>query len=78
MSRIEELENCTTLEEVDNFLCTQTDVITTKEKCDYLKKYMGIIGVYLDGGDSDTEFLYSLLRESFCDGDWRLLCSDRK
>jgi hypothetical protein len=77
MPRNEQLENCKTFDEVDSFLCNQDGIVTTQDKCDYLIKYMGIIGFYLDGGEAEPDFLYSLLRESFCDGDWRLLCSER-
>jgi len=77
MPRIDELESCKTFEEIDGFLCIQDGIVTTQDKCNYLIEYMGIIDYYLDGGEAEPEFLYSLLRESFCDGDWRLLYGER-
>jgi hypothetical protein len=71
---IRELENCKTLEEIDDFLMGEARISTTQDKCNYLIDYMGIIGIHFMGGDeNDYEFVYSILRESFCDGNWRLL-----
>ena len=72
-TRIAELECCKTLDEIDNFLSAQ-GLESIQDKCDFLIDYMGIIDFYLDSGETEPDFLYSILRESFCDGDWRLLC----
>jgi hypothetical protein len=72
-TRIAALECCKTLDEIDNFLSLQ-GFESIQDKCDFLIDYMGIIDFYLDGGEAEPEFLYSILRESFCDGDWRLIC----
>jgi HKD family nuclease len=78
-ARIEELENCDSFEEIDAFLVRQGKS-TTLEKCRFLSDYMGVKGFHflssndMDGNTLDSELLYTLLRESFCDGEWRLLC----
>ena len=78
MQMIKELENCKTSNEIDFFLTAQDGITSTQDKCKYLIKYMGIIDVYFDDGDeTEPESLYSLLRETFCDGDWRLICGVR-
>jgi len=76
LTRIAELERCKTPDDIDNFLLVQ-GLDSIQEKCDFLIDYMGIIDFYLDGGEAEPEFLYSILRESFCDGDWRLICGKR-
>ncbi len=78
MPKNEALESCKTPEQIDSFMQTQKDISTTEERCQMLIEHMEIIGIHALGDDSnDPLLLYSLLKESFCDGDWRLMISGR-
>ena len=69
----EALDGCNTPQAIDAFFDSETGYESLEDRIRFLSEYMGVLAFHYTGGGND-ELTYALMKEAFCDGDWRLIC----